>query len=265
MELPHIGSNCEFHTCNQLDFLPFQCDGCGKTFCLHHRSRDQHNCTAPEAQVVEFAGERSYPCTINECSNRELTPIICHHCELSFCMSHRLQEDHSCVKLPKKAARTSKTAEHVQQILAQSNVQPRKVPTNPKAIHLNAKISLMKLKGKALGDQGIPQNERIYFNIFLPQEVKKPPCALFFSKVWKIGRVIDVIADKVSITNRNNTSFEKKLCLFHADTGVKLPTGQSLVEIMNTEDYLLLNGSSLILEQVPVSVDQLENVAIYKI
>lgn len=66
---------------------------------------------------------------------------------------------------------------------AQSKPKPRPIPTNPKAIQMNAKIALMKLKGKAAGDKGIPQSERIYFSVCLPLDVKKPPCALFFSQV----------------------------------------------------------------------------------
>ena len=35
--------------CGQLDFLPFQCRGCAKTFCLEHRA--SHGCAAPARQV----------------------------------------------------------------------------------------------------------------------------------------------------------------------------------------------------------------------
>ncbi|KAK0040821.1 AN1-type zinc finger protein 1 [Biomphalaria pfeifferi] len=262
MELPHLGANCNVESCNQLDFLPFQCDGCGKIFCQHHRSRDQHNCTAPEIQLPEFKGEKSYACSIKECQRRELTPIVCQHCELCFCLSHRLQNDHNCVKLPEKCAKT-KTAEHIQQLIAQSKPKPRPILTNPKAIQMNAKIALMKLKGKAAGDKGISQSDRIYFSVCLPLDVKKPPCAFFVSQSWKIGRVIDFIADQAFITNKNNTNAEKKLCLFHGDTGVKFPASETIQDIMST-DYLLLNGSTVILEQVSEDVEQLETLDVYK-
>ena len=35
--------------CGQLDFLPFLCRGCAKTFCLEHRG--SHGCAAPAKQV----------------------------------------------------------------------------------------------------------------------------------------------------------------------------------------------------------------------
>ena len=42
--------------CGQLDFLPFQCRGCAKTFCLEHRA--SHGCAAPARQVRSRASSR---------------------------------------------------------------------------------------------------------------------------------------------------------------------------------------------------------------
>ena len=55
--------------------------------------------------------------------------------------------------------------------------------TNPKSVQLAAKIKLMKMKGVAVGDKGIPQSERVFFNIVLPKSSNKKPEAMFFSKV----------------------------------------------------------------------------------
>ncbi|EMS59687.1 Zinc finger AN1 domain-containing stress-associated protein 17 [Triticum urartu] len=35
---PDLGAHCDKEDCNQLDFLPFDCDGCGKVFCAEHRT-----------------------------------------------------------------------------------------------------------------------------------------------------------------------------------------------------------------------------------
>ena len=42
MEIPTLGENCAFPGCGQLDFLPFVCKGCARTFCLDHRN--DHGC-----------------------------------------------------------------------------------------------------------------------------------------------------------------------------------------------------------------------------
>ena len=36
-----------FDQCQQLDFLPFTCQGCRLTFCAEHRTCAAHNCTKP--------------------------------------------------------------------------------------------------------------------------------------------------------------------------------------------------------------------------
>ncbi|BFZ19474.1 hypothetical protein BsWGS_22513 [Bradybaena similaris] len=265
MELPHIGKTCSLPTCNQLDFLPFQCDGCGKTFCLQHRSRDQHACTVePQREPTSHSSER-YSCSVPSCEKQELTQMVCHHCGLNVCLSHRLQEDHSCAKLPPKRPSVSKTSQHVQHLLAQQEFKPRAKPTNPKAIQMAAKVALMKLKGRATGDQGIPQDERVYFNVVLPLESKKSSVPLFFSKVWTIGKIIDVIAERTSLSNYNNTGVEQKLRLFHGDLGSRLLTDKQLRELMSDDQICLLNGSTLILEHASDEVHVLDNLQAYKV
>ncbi|RUS76349.1 hypothetical protein EGW08_015879 [Elysia chlorotica] len=264
MELPHIGRNCEAVNCNQLDFLPFVCNGCGKVFCLQHKSCDQHGCTAPGPSHQGYDGERSYSCSIPCCGKKELTPIQCQHCGQMFCLSHRTQEDHSCEKLSGRARELTKTAEHVEAILAQKEFKPKVAPTNPKAIQMAAKISLMKLKGKATGDVGLPQAERVYFNILLPLEAKKPPLPIFVSKVWRIGRLIDDVADKASITNRNNTNAAQKLAVFHGDTGLRLSPESTINDLLDDSSVMLLNGSTLILENVEDTIEVLDNLKLYK-
>ena len=39
-----VGKHCQLEYCNQLDFLPFLCQSCRKTFCLDHRTEDAHRC-----------------------------------------------------------------------------------------------------------------------------------------------------------------------------------------------------------------------------
>lgn len=48
-DLMAIGAHCAHPGCHQLDFLPFKCGGCGKTYCLDHRVC---GCTAASNQVV---------------------------------------------------------------------------------------------------------------------------------------------------------------------------------------------------------------------
>lgn len=48
-----IGEHCAVADCNQLDFLPFKCDCCGRTFCLQHRQYAAHSCSAAAGRELE--------------------------------------------------------------------------------------------------------------------------------------------------------------------------------------------------------------------
>uniref|UniRef100_A0A0E0B2G5 AN1-type domain-containing protein n=1 Tax=Oryza glumipatula TaxID=40148 RepID=A0A0E0B2G5_9ORYZ len=59
---PDLGAQCDREDCNQLDFLPFDCDGCGKTFCAEHRTYRDHGCARAADQgrtvvVCEACGD----------------------------------------------------------------------------------------------------------------------------------------------------------------------------------------------------------------
>lgn len=49
-----------------------------------------------------------------------------------------------------------------------------------------AKVALMKIKMKAVGDKGIPEIERIYLQVRLPPGGKDTEKPMYFSKVRKI-------------------------------------------------------------------------------
>jgi hypothetical protein len=51
---------------------------------------------------------------------------------------------------------------------------------------LNPKLELMKMKGKAKGDTGIPLESRMYFSVHFPVASGREPCPLFFDKVCKL-------------------------------------------------------------------------------
>ncbi|KAF9131487.1 hypothetical protein BGW39_001733 [Mortierella sp. 14UC] len=45
MEFPTVGAHCDSVSCQSLDFLPFQCGFCQKTFCSSHRLPSDHACS----------------------------------------------------------------------------------------------------------------------------------------------------------------------------------------------------------------------------
>ncbi|XP_064599072.1 LOW QUALITY PROTEIN: AN1-type zinc finger protein 1-like [Liolophura sinensis] len=260
------GQHCSVKICKQLDFLPFTCDGCGQIFCLDHRSKDAHSCSMVlvDKTLPDYEGPKSYPCSMPDCKGRELMEVICPHCQLNFCLSHRHQVEHDCEKLNRGPPPVSKTAEHVKQILEAKQNQPPKARKGrgPKSSKTAAKVALMKLKMKACGDKGLPETEKVYFNVALPLDGPVRHKAMFFSKTWSIGRIIDNIATLCDLRNDNNTAALKKLRLFDGDSGRLLLTSECVDSFLNKEE--LFSGSTVILEYVNEGIDVIDNTDVYR-
>ena len=77
----------------------------------------------------------------------------------------RHQQDHDCPKLvpPQKSMTATKAV--VDEILSSAPAPPKteKKARSVKAQKTAAKVQLMKLKMKSIGDKSLPQEERIYF------------------------------------------------------------------------------------------------------
>ncbi|XP_023743591.2 zinc finger AN1 domain-containing stress-associated protein 12 [Lactuca sativa] len=133
---PDLGKHCQLSDCNQLDFLPFKCDGCEKVFCVEHRSYKSHECSnsdhnsrkvlvcetcsmSMEIPLNRKGGEdenvlilekhrKSGDCDAKKkkkptCGVRRCKEILtfsntsaCKSCDVKFCLKHRFQSDHAC-------------------------------------------------------------------------------------------------------------------------------------------------------------------------
>lgn len=117
--------------CRLHDYLPVQCDACGRTFCGEHFGYGAHGCAAGEAKrlqqsnvvmecsecgrpVVARRGQnpdaelarhiakecgrtrRSRVCGVEKCKTREVVPIQCKSCLQYYCFEHRIELDHQC-------------------------------------------------------------------------------------------------------------------------------------------------------------------------
>jgi predicted nucleic acid binding AN1-type Zn finger protein len=130
---PDLGKHCSQESCNQLDFLPFHCDGCDKFFCAEHRSYRDHKC--PNAnmrdRVVQICPvcsssvfqvfnedpsltlrthaesgncnpnnkiKKPPSCPVKRCKET-LTfanSNVCKSCGVKTCLKHRFPSDHAC-------------------------------------------------------------------------------------------------------------------------------------------------------------------------
>eukprot|EP00999_Lentomonas_sp_LEN2_P003016 NODE_872_length_1140_cov_305.366239_g830_i0.p1 GENE.NODE_872_length_1140_cov_305.366239_g830_i0~~NODE_872_length_1140_cov_305.366239_g830_i0.p1 ORF type:complete len:306 (-),score=2.10 NODE_872_length_1140_cov_305.366239_g830_i0:142-1059(-) len=192
-----IGSHCALPGCRQLDFLPFTCDGCGKTYCLDHRMQAQHECSARTRdaltcelcqQVVPLRrGEdpnkvmdshisggckarKVVPdapkCPVKGCKvKHNYVPITCPRCSAVVCVHHRTPEDHSCPNAPKPVPR--------QMFRSRPTTAPQST--------------------KELGPPNVPQDEKFHFNIWVPTSIRTNACPqhVWASKRWGVGKFVD--------------------------------------------------------------------------
>lgn len=130
---PELGGHCQHPDCRQLDFLPFNCDGCHRVFCLEHRTYKSHACPKSDhksrkvvvceicSSSVDTTGKfgddekailekhtkskdcdpskkKKPRCPVRRCKEY-LTfsnTAICKACDLKVCLKHRLPADHAC-------------------------------------------------------------------------------------------------------------------------------------------------------------------------
>ncbi|KAL6894522.1 hypothetical protein ACP4OV_008620 [Aristida adscensionis] len=136
---PDLGAHCDRDDCNQLDFLPFECHGCGNFFCVEHRSYRGHGCAkaADNGRTVVLCGAcgdaierkagqdeegiltadaasgRCDParkhkprCPVRRCKHT-LTfsnSTACKGCGVKVCLMHRFPADHACAAAAAAAA-----------------------------------------------------------------------------------------------------------------------------------------------------------------
>ncbi|XP_012260280.2 AN1-type zinc finger protein 1-like [Athalia rosae] len=264
MEFPTLGSQCSVTTCMQLDFLPITCSHCQLKFCENHSHVISHAC----AKFLENIGSEGKPviyfsCSDKSCKSTSPVEIPCLKCKLHFCISHR---HHGCMDLEKeeKMKEMKKWNKPRQDFNEAKAVVDKLINNSLKKAKNSAvvnKVQLMRLKGRAVGFNGIPTDDRRYFLVHPPitSSLKVPggPKAAYTCVRWTIGLTIDKFADILGIPNTNNTSQSKKLKLFHQTTGSILceQMDVSISELLATS--ALIDGESLILEYSDsLSVDQ---------
>ncbi|KAK4248299.1 zinc finger-like protein [Corynascus novoguineensis] len=241
-----VGSHCEYSYCNQLDFLPFRCQSCNKTFCLDHRTEDSHACANPgawaarkrEAELArqslgegkrmrDVGGGGQKPCADDDCKTTIGTALVpgvhCPNCNRDYCLKHRLREDHDCAnKVPigaraAGAAQAAAVAEGARSALerfrlwGQAKKQQAKISfappsSKPKVAQM---LAVNNLKKTAKGDAKIAPEKRIYLYVeaeAATAKAKIPKGEFFYSHDWVVGKMLDAAARSLQVPNINNQS-----------------------------------------------------------
>ncbi|KAK3687761.1 hypothetical protein B0T22DRAFT_510618 [Podospora appendiculata] len=277
-----IGSHCQYTYCNQLDFLPFLCQSCHKTFCLDHRTESSHTCSqagawAERKRLAALArpsageGKRmrdlvaQKPCADDACKTVVGTSLVpgvhCPTCNRDYCLKHRLKEDHDCAsKIPigarPGAAQATKFAEGAKSALerfkvwgaAKKEAASRSLP-KPKPSSAAARVVAVNvLKKTAKGDDKLAPEKRVYVYVEAEAETAKakfPKGQFFYSRDWVIGRVLDAAAKSLQVQNINNQSNDERdrLRVFHVEGGRLLDFNEKVgTALVSGNTIVLLRG-----------------------
>ncbi|KAF1729710.1 AN1-type zinc finger protein 1 [Beauveria bassiana] len=277
-----VGKHCQYEYCNQLDFLPFHCQSCSKTFCLDHRTETAHKCANAgawaerrlQAQLnrpsIGGAGGNTLrdkthekPCASPDCKTvvgTSLTPgVHCQTCKRDYCLKHRLGEDHDCKNLVPLGSRlvhvdevAKKTRSALDKLRAWGSAkkeQAGRVLPKPKPSSTAARlVAVNNLKKSAKGDDKIPAEKRVYLYVEAEAETAKakfPKGSFFFSKDWVVGRVLDSAAKQLQVQNINNQSSDErdKLRVFHVEGGRVLEFNEKVgASLQSGNTVVLLRG-----------------------
>ncbi|KIX02875.1 uncharacterized protein Z518_08818 [Rhinocladiella mackenziei CBS 650.93] len=273
-----IGAHCEFAYCHQLDFLPFRCDSCHHTFCLEHRTETAHQCpragewaanrrrnevgrpstnttSAPGKPNHHNASQCSEPTCKTFIKTFQNTGVHCADCNRTYCLKHRMREDHDCKNLIPIGARPLDIAvqSNKEKIKLgfgrlkswgkgqQEALRPKPKPTSRAA----QTAALNALKRSAKGDDKLDPEKRIYLHVeaeAASTSSKLPKSDLFFSTDWSVGRLLDEAAKRLQVANVNNRveTEEQRLRVYHVEGG-------RLLEFAEKVGKALASGNTVVL------------------
>ncbi|KAK4528945.1 hypothetical protein GAYE_SCF67G6894 [Galdieria yellowstonensis] len=256
-----IGENCSFKGCNQLDFLPYTCEYCGRTFCGKHRLPPSHHCqdykNVPTNQTIPTKPQQQLEtCSQPKCN--KITVTRCGECAQSFCASHRNTDQHDCINKKKKnnhvheKTKTSSSPNFLEK-LANKFHKSRKNAESSKTART---VFHMKQKSKAVGNPEIPMQDRVYLYVTIDDHVAanlattrslQQPLSLYYPKYMTIGQVLDKVCEKKGIINRNHqNNTTGKLCFVDGETHKPVDPATLLSQCNQSSSGML----SLILTQL---------------
>ena len=182
--------------------------------------------------------------------------VQCPTCNRSYCLKHRLKEDHACATLTPIGARPANASlTQAQKALeklrawgkskaasASAATAKRVNPNTARTLELN------NLKKIAKGDARVPVEKRVYLRVEAESTTttsKIPSGSFFYNKDWSVGRMLDEAAKGLQVENVNNRGGgeDTRLRVFHIEGGRLLEFSEKVGQgLQNGNTVVLLRG-----------------------
>ena len=105
-KLIYIKYYSDYPLCNQIDYLNFHCNACGKNLCKNHYHHEL-SCPFSNNKKEENKNNVEFNYQIKNCDFckgeiKNMEPIQCQFCKKLFCLKHKLESDHNCPSIQNK-------------------------------------------------------------------------------------------------------------------------------------------------------------------
>jgi len=129
----NCGVHCALKECNQLDFLPFQCEICEKQFCQNHylfhgchqnetnannsnnNNNNNNNTKNNNSKSKSSNVIRKFSCSARRCKSKEFVKFVCNKCHQNYCVKHRSPNSHQCDDIQKQSKKNREKQQQQQQ------------------------------------------------------------------------------------------------------------------------------------------------------
>ncbi|KAI5960367.1 uncharacterized protein KGF55_004659 [Candida pseudojiufengensis] len=220
----NIGKNCSY--CSQLDFLPFHCEFCDKTFCSQHRTLEKHQCPNKDKFYNQSINTSNSSSTTSSStiSSKSLFPD--READRKLINERLKSPEPTTIKETQFRVGDVAGTNAFKKFQEFLNLKKSKQKNSSSVSKIFGKSSsaskfadIAKLKKDAKGDNKIKQVDRVYvWCIYVkdPKSIEQAKQPVFISKNWVIGKSLDNIAETLKLSNYNNstTNASEKLNIF---------------------------------------------------
>lgn len=154
------------------------------------------------------------PCGVATCRSTHPFKVACQQCKATFCLSHRLPEEHQCpVPAVKPKAPTAQ-----QRLALQSLFRTEKRTSTPSNV----------------GPRNVHVDDRLEFAVYFPQHLGIKPQKVFMPKRWSAGKVVDWLCDHFKVVN--NAQKRHRLVTASQEALSVVPNHMTLTQCGTTRD-----------------------------
>ncbi|KAJ2743455.1 zinc finger, AN1-type domain [Coemansia sp. BCRC 34301] len=220
MELPNVGSRCQYDGCGVLDFLPVVCDACRKQFCAVHGCATAHACDASLQKGVSVPAQQQAKTPVSVYTH----PVRIGPKDVRPLPKRKLTADQ---QLALEAHRQSSVG--VERVATRQAREPR----------VSSKVELMRLKAKSVGNASIDMDDRIYLRV----KHKTKSIAVYEAMI--IGNAAERFARQLGLSMLPGRVYR----LGVAGANQPLPSNRTFGSMLGSEKGLgLYNGCTLELD-----------------